>query len=108
MSQKYQSFEEFWPYYVREHSKPATRIAHFVGTALIFPVIIIAILINLWLLFLVPVIGYGFAWISHLLIEKNRPATFTYPRWSLIGDFKMFFLILTGRMGREVERHCKQ
>lgn len=102
--QRYQSFAEFWPYYVREHSHPACRLLHFVGSTLGIVVLAAAVVYNLWLLPLALVVGYGFAWIGHFLIEKNRPATFKYPLWSFIGDWKMWFLMLTGRMSAEVER----
>jgi hypothetical protein len=100
-----QSFRDFWPYYVREHARPATRWVHFVGTTLAIAVLVGAIAWQWWwVLVAVPIIGYGFAWISHLAIEHNRPATFKYPLWSLAGDFKMWFLMITGRMGGEVRR----
>ncbi len=90
------SFEEFWPFYVREHSLPSTRIMHFVGTAVALQI--------WWLLLAVPVAGYGMAWISHFGIEKNKPASFKYPLWSFIADMKLWAMMLTGRMGAEVER----
>lgn len=102
---KYRSFEEFWPFYLQEHSKPSTRALHYVGTTLVVAIAVIAVVngAGLWLLAL-PVAGYFFAWIAHFAVEKNRPATFTYPLWSLIADFKMWLLWLTGRLGPELER----
>jgi hypothetical protein len=100
-----QSFAEFWPFYVREHRRRATRFWHFCGTSLALLVLIAALVMRQWLVLLaVPVCGYAFAWLSHLLVEKNRPATFSYPLWSLLADFKMWALIATGRMGAEMER----
>jgi hypothetical protein len=102
--QRYQSFADFWPFYVREHSLPACRALHFVGSTLAVAVLVAAILYSPWLLVAVPVVGYGFAWIGHFTIEKNRPASFKYPLWSFIADWKMWALILTGRMGAEVAK----
>lgn len=102
--ERYTSFAEFWPFYVREHSKPLTRWLHFIGTASLFPMTVFAIASNLTILFLLPIAGYGFAWCAHFLVEKNRPATFKYPLWSLMADFKMFSLMLFGRMEKEVNR----
>jgi hypothetical protein len=100
-----QSFQDFWPYYVSEHSKSSTRWLHFCGTTLAVGLLIAAIVMQWWwLLVAVPLAGYGLAWISHFTIEKNRPATFTYPLWSLAGDMKMWWLMLTGRMQGEIRR----
>ncbi len=99
------SFADFWHYYLREHSRPATRALHYVGTSLVVALAVYALVTARWLLFLaIPVAGYFFAWVGHFGIEKNRPATFTYPLWSLGADFKMWWLWLTGRLGREIER----
>lgn len=93
------SFEEFWPFYLREHSDPRNRRLHFVGTLLVHAVLIYAFVTKAWMvLWLLPVIGYGFAWIGHFIVEKNRPATFTHPLWSLRGDFKMFYLMCAGKL----------
>jgi hypothetical protein len=103
--QEIKSFEEFWPFYVEEHSKTATRALHFAGTATAFA-FAAALAANgkwKWLpVALVP--GYAAAWIGHFLIEKNRPATFKYPLWSFMADQKMFGLMLTGKMEEEIER----
>jgi len=98
------TYAEFWPYYLREHSRPATRGWHYVGTGLALTFLVFLILVQNWMLLpLVFVCGYFFAWVSHGLIERNKPATFTYPLWSLYSDFKMLFCFLTGRMKRELE-----
>ena len=106
MSQdRIQTFDEFWPFYVREHSLRSTRIMHFVGTTLGMLVLAGAIAAQQWwLLLAAPIFGYGFAWISHFGIEKNKPASFKYPLWSFLADLKLWGMMLTGRMGAEVER----
>ena len=93
----YKTFDEFWPYYLREHS--GQRI-HYAGTALVIAAAIaLALTGNWWWLLAMPLAGYGFAWFAHFFVEKNRPATFTYPWWSLRSDFRMFFLAVSGRLG---------
>lgn len=102
---QYTTFEQFWPHYLREHAKPGTRNLHYIGTALTIAVALWALFSgNLLLLLLIPVVGYGFAWVSHAFVERNKPATFTYPLWSLMSDYRMFFLALTGRIGPELDR----
>jgi hypothetical protein len=101
-----QTYREFWPFYLEEHSKPVTRGLHFVGTALVFVALAAAIATRTWwLLVLMPVVGYGFAWVAHFTVEKNRPATFTYPFWSLYSDFRMFFVWLLGGLGSELRKY---
>jgi len=101
----YKSFAEFWPHYVREHSQPATRALHAAGTLTGTALLLALAAWRKWpLLPLALVPGYGAAWLSHFLIEHNRPATFRHPLWSLIGDYKMVALMLAGRMNAEVEK----
>ena len=102
---RYQSFREFWPFYLREHSRPATRAYHYAGTSLVAGLAVGAVATrNWWLLAGLPVAGYGFAWAGHAFSERNRPATFTYPAWSLAADWKMWGLWLTGRIGPELRK----
>ena len=99
----YTTFADFFPFYLREHAKSSTRALHYFGTTLVIAVALYAILTGKWLfLLLMPVAGYFFAWVAHFFVEKNRPATFTYPLWSLAADFKMYFLWLTGRLPRHL------
>ena len=100
-----QSFETFWPFYLGEHSLPATRWVHFVGSwvALLNLVTAVVTLTPGYVLGAL-ISGYAFAWVSHFFIEKNRPATFTYPLWSFAGDWKMWAMMLTGRLDAELKR----
>jgi hypothetical protein len=103
------SYREFWPFYVRQHSKKATRIWHSIGTSCVFLLLFAALLTaKWWLLILIPVVAYGLAWYSHFFIEGNKPATFGHPVWSLRADFQMYFYILSGRMAGEVEKVMSQ
>lgn len=105
MTREYRTFAQFWPFYLREHSKPRTRALHYAGTSLVVAITIVALTTGRWAwLIALPVAGYGFAWIAHFAVEKNRPATFTYPLWSLAADFKMWWLWLTGKLSKELEQ----
>ena len=96
---RYQSFAEFYPFYLSEHSRCETRRIHFMGSALALLCLLWALLSGEARWFLAAVIcGYGFAWFGHVFFEKNRPATFRYPLYSLMGDWKMFWQILTGKI----------
>lgn len=102
---KYTTYSDFFPYYLQEHAKLETRLFHYVGSFLAIGVLVYALVTqNWWLLLAVPVSGYFFAWVSHAFIEKNKPATFTYPLWSLRGDYHMLFLAMTGRLNGALQR----
>ncbi len=104
-TRKYTDFGEFWPFYLQEHSKPQTRALHYIGTTIVVLIAVAAAITGRWLLLAaMPLAGYFFAWVAHFTVEKNRPATFTYPLWSLAADFKMWFLWLTGRLGPELRK----
>ena len=106
MSQpQYNSFADFWPHYIAEHSNPRTRLLHLVGTAIALGCVVYFIVVGKrWLFPLALIPGYGMAWIGHFFIEKNRPATFQHPLWSFMGDYKMIWLMLTGRINTEVRQ----
>ena len=93
MDKQYKSFKQFYPFYLLEHMNPICRGLHFIGTFGVIGIIVFSFFyINA--LFYAPLCGYGFAWVGHLFFEKNRPATFTYPLYSFIGDWVMFKDIL--------------
>ncbi len=101
---KYKTFKAFYPYYLKEHADKNNRMLHFVGTLLLIIFFALGIITGKWWFFaLIPVIGYGFAWVGHYFIEKNKPATFTYPFYSLAGDFRMFWDTLTGTINDKIE-----
>ena len=99
------SFDDFWPFYVGQHRRHGTRVMHFIGITLGIVFLVRAISTgNLVFVLSGLAAGYGFAWAGHSFIEKNRPATFSYPLWSFLGDLRMYGLMLQGRMSAEVER----
>ena len=106
VEQRIKSYREFWPIYIAQHGRPATRLLHFIGTSGALALITMAaVLPQLWLLLAAPFSGYFFAWVGHFFVEKNRPATFKYPLFSLIGDFHMYGLMWLGRMNTQAMRH---
>ncbi|MGB4342670.1 MAG: DUF962 domain-containing protein [Moraxellaceae bacterium] len=95
----FSSFRDFYPYYLSEHADRTCRRLHFVGTTLVIGIVLAATVTgNPTMLLLAPVAGYGFAWAGHYVFEKNRPATFKYPFYSLLGDFVMYKDMLTGKI----------
>ncbi|MFM2307439.1 MAG: hypothetical protein RLZZ367_2108 [Bacteroidota bacterium] len=104
----YTTFWDFYPYYLTEHARPVNRAFHFVGTSLVITCFVLAIVKqNAWYLLAMPLCGYGFAWVGHFGLEKNRPATFKYPFYSLGSDFVMFYHILTGQINQKVDEAHK-
>jgi len=95
----FSSFSEFYPFYLGEHRNRTCRRLHFAGSTLVIAALVLALWSGqLRLLWLMPVAGYGFAWIGHFAFEKNRPATFRHPLYSLLGDWVMYGQMLTGRI----------
>jgi hypothetical protein len=92
-------YGDFWSHYLREHARPATRAMRYVGTALTLLLLTLALQRGGGWWAMLPLVGCGFAWAAHFAVERNRPATITYPLWSLVSDYRMFLLWLTGRLG---------
>lgn len=96
---EFRSFAAFYPFYLSQHMHPVCRRLHFVGSTLVIAIALTATVTGQWILLLaMPLAGYGFAWAGHFFFEKNRPATFSHPFYSLIGDWVMFFQWLTGKL----------
>lgn len=109
MAQAFRSFDEFWPHYLREHASPTTRAFHYagVGFGLLLAITGIIVFWSVWSLAVMTlglIVGYAFSWIGHIFFEKNRPATFGNPLWSLWGDMRMLRLWLMGRLTPELEK----
>jgi hypothetical protein len=99
------TYHEFWPHYLAAHTKPKTRFLHFIGTTLAIVCIGLAVALqNWWLMILAPIFGYGFSSVSHFTVEKNKPAAFGKPLWSLYSDFRMFFLWCSGHLAPELAK----
>lgn len=93
------SFESFYPFYLSEHANRTCRRLHFVGTSLALACLVTMVLTgDLRFLPLGLLIGYGFAWVGHFVFEKNRPASFKQPLYSFMGDWVMWWQILTRRI----------
>lgn len=96
---RFQSFKEFYPFYLQEHSNSICRRLHFIGSSIIILLIVAAVVRGTYsLLWYIPLAGYGFAWVGHFFFEHNRPATFKYPFYSLLGDWVMYRDMLIGRV----------
>jgi hypothetical protein len=95
----FQSLREFYPFYLTEHANSTLKLLHFIGTSLFFCILIYALYSQQFqLMWFMPLVGYGFAWVGHFFFEKNKPATFKYPFYSLASDFIMYFDILRGKV----------
>ncbi len=106
MTEPLKTYKQFWPYYLAEHRRPATRALHYVGTTIGLVLLVVMFASRTWWLLPIAVVcGYAFAWFGHFFIERNRPATFTYPVWSIISDFRMYALAVSGRLRSELRRH---
>mgnify|MGYP001031692116 CR=1 FL=1 len=100
-NKRFNSFSEFYPYYLSEHNNLTCRRLHFIGSSLILLLLAYTLMTWQWvLLWFLPVLGYGFAWVGHFFFEKNKPATFQYPFYSLLGDWVMYKDMLLGNTKR--------
>jgi len=96
---RFTRFSEFYPFYLSEHSDRVNRRLHFAGSTLVIALVLLALVTGQWLwLLAVPLAGYGFAWVGHFFFEKNKPATFSHPLYSFMGDWVMYKDILTGKV----------
>ena len=105
MTERIRSFAEFWPYYVRQHSKRRTRMLHAIGSVLAIVALGLGLALNAWFFLAALIVGYAFAWIGHFYVERNKPATFQYPFWSLAADYRMLFMMMAGRMRDEALKY---
>ena len=102
MEKQFETFRDFYPFYLSQHRHPVTRGLHVLGLTAVFALVAFSLITRLWwVLALIPIAGYAPAWIGHFFFEKNRPATFQYPLYSLMGDFVMFKDSLTGRLSKQ-------
>lgn len=99
------NYRDFWPFYLGEHAQPGTRAIHFAGT-IVSTLLFLAAIVrgDAWFALAALFAGYGPAWVAHFFVEKNRPATFRYPLWSLVSDYRMTWTWLTGRLENELKR----
>ena len=105
MADRKPTYREFWAFYLCQHRDAATRAVHYAGSALAVICLVLALTLRDWRwLAVIPVAGYGFAWVAHFAIERNRPASFTHPFWSLSSDYRMLALFLSGRLQQHLDR----
>ena len=105
MKNRIATYAEFWPHYLRAHSRSHTRTWHYIGTAIAIALLVVMVASSKWWLFPLAILsGYASSWVGHIFVEHNRPATFTHAFWSLISDLRMFGYWMSGKLGRELER----
>jgi hypothetical protein len=99
MTARIASFAEFYPFYLTQHANRTCRRTHFIGSTL--ALVALAMLAwrgNAWWLLAALLMGYGGAWVGHFVYEKNRPASFAQPLYSLRADWVMYWQMLTGKL----------
>ena len=97
--ERFRTFAEFYPFYLDEHANPVSRRLHFTGTSIAVILLVAAAVTQLWWLLAVALIqGYAFAWVGHFFFEHNKPATFRYPMFSFMGDWRLWWDIITGKV----------
>ena len=96
---RFQTFAEFYPFYLSEHGNPVSRRLHFIGTSIALTLVVAAVATQVWWLLAVALVqGYAFAWVGHFFFEHNKPATFKYPGFSFMGDWRLWWEILSGKL----------
>ena len=96
---RFKTFGEFYPFYLSEHGNRISRRLHFVGTSIALTLAVAAVATQVWWLLAAALVqGYAFAWVGHFFFERNRPATFKYPGFSLMGDWRLWWEILSGKL----------
>jgi len=99
MPQRFDTFSEFYAFYLTQHATRGCRRVHVIGSAMVLVLLLyVLITASWWLLLALPAVGYGMAWTGHAVFEKNRPATFGHPFYSLVADWVMFRDVLSGRI----------
>jgi len=104
-SHGFESFEDFWPFYLSEHRNPLNRALHFAGTTMALATVASSVVLGPQMIPAALVCGYGPAWVGHFFVEKNKPASFKHPLWSFRADFKMYGMMWRRRLGDELARH---
>lgn len=106
MTDRITRYEDFWPFYLKEHSRADTRRLHYIGTGCGLVLLLVGLLLQVRSLILLALIsGYGFAWYAHFKLEGNKPATFRYPMWSFASDVRMLYLYLNGQLDAEMNKY---
>lgn len=96
---QFRTFSDFYPFYLSEHSNRTSRLLHFIGTSIAVALVVTSLATRMWWLLLVALVqGYAFAWVGHFFFEHNKPATFKYPRYSFMGDWRLWWEIVTGKI----------
>jgi len=97
-NEPYKTFAEFYPFYLSEHENAVSRRLHFTGTSIGLALLITALVTaNAWFVLAALLQGYAFAWVGHFFFEHNRPATFRYPLFSFMGDWRLWWEIVSGK-----------
>ena len=97
--ERFETFADFYPFYLSEHANRTSRRLHFAGTSIALVLLVAMVTTGIWWLALVALVqGYAFAWVGHFFFERNKPATFAYPLFSFMGDWRLWWEIMTGKV----------
>ena len=96
---RFETFADFYPFYLSEHANRVSRRLHFTGTSIALALLVVALSTGIWWLVAAALVqGYAFAWVGHFFFEHNRPATFKYPGFSFMGDWRLWWDLISGKM----------